>query len=89
MPVYVANVGRCLPAQPIDAILFEPHQGVVAQVLTHLRPPVIRTGVAPWRLRAPIVVEIDPAFVVPTPAIELPQIQVTGAQVIAQLQHAR
>ena len=63
-------------------VLFEPHQGVVAEVLAHLLAAVVGTGVAPGRRRALVVVEVDAARAVLAPAVELPQGEVARAEVV-------
>src|SRR5690606_22204239 len=67
-----ANVERHVETQPVDAVLVEPVERVVADELAHLRPAVIRPRVAPGRVRAPVVVEIDAALLLLAPAVEAP-----------------
>ena len=49
-------------------------------ILTDLAASVIGPGVSPRRVRPVVVVEVDSAAIVLAPAVELPQIEVAGAQ---------
>ena len=62
--------------------VLEPHQGVVAEELADLAAAVIGAAVPPRRLAAPVVVEVDPAQSVLRPAVELPDVEVAGAEVV-------
>ena len=63
-------------------VVLEPHERVVADELAHLGAAVVGAGVAPRRLRAPVVVEVDAAAVVLAPAVEPPQVEVGRAEVV-------
>jgi hypothetical protein len=68
----VADPSGGVEAKPVAAVLFQPEQGIVAQILADLAASVIRAGVAPGRRAAPVVVEIDAAAAVLAPTVELP-----------------
>jgi len=78
----VANIARSIEAQPIDAIVLNPHERIVTNILADLSPPVIGTRLAPGRLRSLVVVEVDAAPVVLAPPVESPQIQVGRAKMV-------
>ena len=63
-------------------VVLEPHQGVVADELADLAAAVVGAGVAPRRVVAPVVVEVDAAAVVLAPAVEPPQVEVARAEVV-------
>ena len=85
LPVLVgaADVLGAVPAQAVHPELVQPHQRVVPDELAHLGAAVVRSRVAPRRggLRG-VVVEEDAAEVVLAPAIELPHVEVGGAQMV-------
>ena len=79
---HAADVERHVDAQPVDVVLLQPHQGVVADELAHLGAAVVRAGCRPRASRAPVVVEVDAAAVVLAPAVEPPQVEVARAEVV-------
>ncbi len=63
-------------------VLFEPHERVLEEVLADLTSSVVGAGLPPRRATAVVVVEIDPAALVLGPAVELPEVEVAGAEVV-------
>ena len=63
-------------------MLLQPEQRVVAQKLPDLAAPIIRPRVAPRCLTPPVIVEIDPAMAVLVPAVELPEVEVVGSEMV-------
>ena len=79
---HAADVERHVEAQPVEVVLLQPQERVVADELAHLAAAVVGPGVAPGRLAAPVVVEVDAALVVLAPAVELPEVEVARAEVV-------
>ena len=77
-----AHVRGHVVAQAVGVKLFQPHHGVVANELADLAAAVVGTGVAPRGRGLPVVVEVDAALVVLAPSVELPQVEVRGAEVV-------
>lgn len=69
-------------AQAVDVVFLEPHADVIEDILPDLAASVIGPGVPPWGVRPVVVVEVDAAAMVLGPAVELPQVEVTRAQVV-------
>src|SRR4051794_31395264 len=63
-------------------IFVQPHQRVVADILAYFLAAVIGPRVAPRRVGAPVVVEINPAHPVFAPAVKLPEVKVRGAKMV-------
>ena len=63
-------------------VLFEPHQGVIAQILAHFTPAVIGARLAPGCLRAVIIVKVDSSFIIFAPTVKLPQIKIARTKVV-------
>src|SRR5262249_1945066 len=63
-PVPVADPSGGSEPQAVAATPPQPPQRIVTNVLPHLVAPVVGARIAPRRLPAPIVVEIDPALAV-------------------------
>ena len=63
-------------------VFLEPHEDVIEEVLTDLAASVIGPGFSPRRVGPVVVVEVDSAAIVLGPAVELPKIEVAGAQVV-------
>ena len=80
--VFGADVERHVEAEAVYAVAFEPHPGVVAQVLPHFRTSVVGAGIAPRGGGAVVVVEVDAALAVLAPPVELPEVEVGGAKVV-------
>jgi hypothetical protein len=68
--------------QAVAAALLQPAQRVVADVLAHFAAAVVGAGIAPRRIAAPVVVEIDAALPVGAPAVELPEVEVGRAEMV-------
>ena len=51
-------------------------------VAPHFGSAVVGSRIAPGRVRSPVVVEVDAAFVVLRPAIETPEVQITRPEVV-------
>lgn len=69
-------------AEPVNMVFLKPHQDIIEQVLTHLAASVIGPGLSPGCVGSVIVVEVDATAIVFAPAVELPKIEVAGAQVV-------
>src|ERR1044071_8231111 len=54
-----ANVAHRIETQTIQPVFVQPKEGVVAKVLPHFRPTVIRSGVSPIGMRAVVIIEIN------------------------------
>ena len=80
--VDAAHVRGHVVAQSVGVELRQPHHRVVTNELTHLAAAVVGSGVAPRSRGLPVVVEVDSALVVLAPAVELPQVEVRGAEVV-------
>ena len=63
-------------------VFLQPHQGVVADELADFLATVIGAGRTPGSFGVPVVVEVDAALIVLAPAVKLPQIQITRAEVV-------
>jgi hypothetical protein len=77
-----ANGERRVDSQAINITIFHEHAGVIQDKVAHFGPAVIKARRAPWRLRAPVVIKINAAFVVFAPAVESPEIIIFAAQVV-------
>ena len=76
------DIGYHVPAQAVDVVLLEPHQGVIAQILAHFTPAIIGARLAPGCLRAAIIVKVNSPFLIFAPPVKLPQIKIAGAKVV-------
>src|SRR5207247_11068606 len=77
-----ANVAHRIETQTIQTVFVQPKEGVVAKVVPHFRPTVIRTGVAPIGVRAVVIIEINAAAVILiAPAVEAPEIEIARTEV--------
>ena len=63
-------------------VFLQPHHDVIEEVLTDLAASVIGPGFSPRRAGPVVVVEVDSAAIVLAPAVELPKIEIAGAQVV-------
>ena len=81
-PVDGANEFGAVEAEAVDVVFLEPHQDVIEDELPDLVASVIGPGFSPRRLGPVVVVEVDSAAIVLGPAVELPEIEVAGAQVV-------
>ena len=79
---HAADVERHVEAQPVEVVLVEPVERVVADELADLAAAVVGPGVAPGRVAAPVVVEVDAALVVLAPAVEPPEVEVARAEMV-------
>ncbi len=77
-----ANELGAVETEAVDVVFLEPHQGVIDEVLADLPSSVIRPCFSPRRVGPVVVVEVDSAAIVLAPAVELPEIEVAGAQVV-------
>src|SRR6266481_6841176 len=69
-------------------VFVQPKESIVAKVLPHFRPAVIRTGIPPISVRAVVVIEIDATVVIPVaPTVEAPKIEVAGTEVVVNYVH--
>src|SRR6266496_6222067 len=69
-------------------VFVQPKESIVAKVLPHFWPTVIRTGIAPISVRAVVVIEIDATVVIPVaPAVEAPKIEIAGTEVVVNYVH--
>ena len=82
LSVATAHINCGVPAQTVDAIKIQPHQGIVLDVRSDFTATIVGPAFAPWGGRTPIIIEIDSAKVVFIPTIELPQAQVTRTKMI-------
>lgn len=82
IPVNAFDINYHVPAQAVDAALLEPQKGVIAQILAHFIPAIIRPRLAPGCLRAVIIVKVNPPLAIFAPAVKPPQIKVAGAKVV-------
>ncbi len=80
--VDVADVGGSIPTQAVNLVLVQPRQGVIAQHLAHFGSAIVGPRVAPGRLGAVVVIEVDAAAVALRPAVEAPQVKVARPQVV-------
>src|SRR5882724_2901884 len=70
-----ADVAHRIETQTIQTVFIQPKEGIVAKVMPHFRPTVIRTGIAPGRVRAVVIIEINAASVILiAPTVEAPEI---------------
>src|SRR5262249_55888301 len=79
---HLADPAGGVEAQAGAAALLQPAQRIVADVLAHLAAAVVGPRVAPRRLPAPVVVEVDAAPPVLAPAVELPEVEVARAEMV-------
>ena len=77
-----ANELGAVETDAVDMVFLEPHEDVIEEILTDLASSVIGPGFTPRRDGPVVVVEVDPAAIVLGPAVELPKIEVAGAQVV-------
>src|SRR5206468_775517 len=72
----------------VYSVFIQPKEGVIPKVLAYLWPTVVRPCIAPRRVRAIVIIEIDTAVVIPVaPAVETPEIEVARAEVIVNHVH--
>src|SRR5258705_3549058 len=77
----IADPADSVEPQTVAIALLEPAQDIVAQELAHFAAAVIGPR-APWRSRAPVIVEVDASEPVLIPAVELPQIEIVGTKMV-------
>jgi hypothetical protein len=82
-----AHVERHVEAQAVHVKAAQPHARVVHEVGADFRAAVVGAGVAPGRLAAVVVVEVDAAAIVLAPPVEAPQVEVGGAEVVVDHVH--
>jgi len=81
-PVGLADVEGAVPSETVDVEVFEPHDGVVADVLADESAAEIWPCVAPGGYGSVVVIEKDSAASVLTPAIESPKVEIAGAVMV-------
>src|SRR6266404_8159265 len=86
--VNAADVAHRIETQTIHTVFVQPKEGMVAKVLPRFRATVIRTGIAPGRVRAVVIIEINaPVVILIAPAVEAPKIEIAGAEVVVNHVH--
>ena len=80
-PGGITHVNRTINAQTVYMIFSEPHRDVVKDELAYFRPPVVGSS-APRRIAALVIIKIDAAAIILTPAIKAPQISITVKMIV-------
>ena len=85
-PGGIAHVNRTINAQTVYMIFSEPHRDVVKDELAYFRPPVVGSS-APRRIAALVVIKINAAAIILTPAVKAPQICITVKMVVYNVEN--
>ena len=67
-------------------IFSEPHRDVVKDELAYFRPPVVGSS-APRRIAALVIIKIDAAAIILTPAVKAPQISIAVKMVVYNVEN--
>jgi len=80
--VHAAHVRGHVVAEAVDMVVPQPHEGVLPDEGAHLGTAVVGPRLAPGGRRTAVVVEVDAALVVLGPAVEAPQVEIGGPEVV-------
>ena len=62
--------------------VLEPHDRIVTNKLAHFATTVVRATISPGSFAPPVIIEVDSAQIVFTPAVELPDMEVARPEVV-------
>ena len=77
----ITHINGAIDTQAVHMVFIQPHCDIVKDKLPNFRPAEIRSS-TPRCITALIIIKINPAAVVFTPAVKLPEISVAVEMVV-------